>query len=419
MRHGLRIFIVILLVVLLVLAGLVLSGCSQVAQPPEAKATATPASDTQAETISAEGKVVPVQQARLSFKIGGRVSEIKVTKGEQVSAGQVLIKLDAGEQENAVRQAETALATARAELAKTKAGARAEQIAVAETQVAEAKAGLAAARAGLATAQAYLDRLLAGANERQLEIARQRWEQAKNLLYGTQAQRDTIGALRDSPHGPSKGTFEMAQASVQQAEQGVRIAELQYEDLKAGATPEEVAILRAQVVQATREVEVAQAHVSYAQANLDLVKAGASAEDLAIAESRVVEAEAGLATARTALENTTLVAPFAGTITDLPVNLGEVVAPGQSVAVLADLAHLQVETTDFGELHVARISVGQPVQVTVDALGKTFRGKVTQVANQATLKSGEVNYTVTIVLDEIDPALRWGMTVKVDFGRAP
>jgi hypothetical protein len=45
---------------------------------------------------------------------------------------------------------------------------------------------------------------------------------------------------------------------------------------------------------------------------------------------------------------------------------------------------------------------------------KVFIGRVTRISPMAASGSGGVNYTVVVVLDEIDPAIRWGMTAFVD-----
>jgi multidrug efflux pump subunit AcrA (membrane-fusion protein) len=61
------------------------------------------------------------------------------------------------------------------------------------------------------------------------------------------------------------------------------------------------------------------------------------------------------------------------------------------------------------------VKEGQPVNVTFDALpGKTITGQVARIAPMSTSGQSAVNYIVTVSLDEIDPALRWGMTAFVD-----
>jgi HlyD family secretion protein len=94
---------------------------------------------------------------------------------------------------------------------------------------------------------------------------------------------------------------------------------------------------------------------------------------------------------------------------------GEMLVPGQPVLTVGDLTGLRVETTDLSEVDVARVTVGQPVNVTFDAVkGKTFTGQVARIAPMSSQGQGGVNYTVIVELDQLDPALRWGMTAFTD-----
>ena len=314
--------------------------------------------------VSASGTVVPAKWAQLSFKIGGRVEELAVEVGDEVVAGQLLARLDATELEHAVAQAEAGLALAQANLAQVKAGAREEEIAAAEEAVAAAQANLEGAEASLA-------RLLAGASEREIEIARLTWEQAKDALWGAQAERDGVAGSKMSPDY----AVDAAEAAVLSAEMAVKIAELQYEQVKAGPTEEAVAA----------------------------------------AEAQVRQAEAALAQARSALEDASLRAPFDGTVTAVSIREGEMVAAGFPVITIGDLSHLRIETTDLSAMDVAKVEVGQEAAVTFDALPeRSLRGRVSKIAPMATLEAGGTNYTVTIELEEQDPDLRWGMTAFVD-----
>ena len=80
---------------------------------------------------------------------------------------------------------------------------------------------------------------------------------------------------------------------------------------------------------------------------------------------------------------------------------------------------MKVETTDLDEFGAAKVQIGQPAKVRVNAFtDKTLNGKVTEIADQSVLlASGDVSYPVTIILDSQDPDLRWGMTVKVEFAQ--
>jgi hypothetical protein len=91
-----------------------------------------------------------------------------------------------------------------------------------------------------------------------------------------------------------------------------------------------------------------------------------------------------------------------------------VVMPSQVVLTMADLSHLQVETTDLSERDVARVAAGQRTTVYVEPLGAEVGGRVVRVASQATTVGGDVVYAVVVALDEQPPGLRWGMSVEVE-----
>ena len=96
------------------------------------------------------------------------------------------------------------------------------------------------------------------------------------------------------------------------------------------------------------------------------------------------------------------------------VNPNEWVAPGSPVLLIGDLDHLQVQTTDLSEIDVAQISLGDMAVVTFDALPElVLDGTVVSIAPKADEGAG-VNFPVVIELDEIPPALRWGMTAFID-----
>lgn len=456
---------------LVLLAALSLASCSnqtsttaEEANPVLAQAPASFSADV----VSAEGVVIPRQKADLGFNAPGRVVQVLVAEGEQVTAGQELARLDTRDLEQAVLQARAGLKSAEAQLDKVRAGARPEEIASAAAQVAIASAGvqsatsaveiakarlegakadqgvakdaiavaqgvLASAQAGLSSAQANLNKVLAGATATQRQIAEKQLEQAKNELWSLQEQSDaSYGALR---------------GQVAAAEVRVQIAELLLDEIKAGARSEDVAIARAQVseaqagVQTARaqvdqansaalqsqagvqiaqaqlsqvesEVASAQARTQQAQAQLEIVQAGSRAEDIAVAEAAVAQAQAVLAAAQNALDDAVLKAPFAGTIGAILVDEGELVLAQRPVVMLGDLSQFEIETQDLSEVDVSRVQVGQPAVITVDALGgATLQGRVAQIAPTATDYRGNKVYTIRIeVLGADAPDLRWGMS---------
>lgn len=427
-----------LMVILVVIAAVFgYSRLSTSSAPPQEEAAPVEVVEP---VIWASGKVLPARRADLSFSIGGRLAEVAVEEGDAVEAGQTLARLDSATLEATVDQAEAALAVAQAQLAQVKAGARAQEIDAAREAVAAAKAQLAVAQAQLNAAQAdtqgaqaEVDRalsaqakLLAGPTQHELDLARIAVETARDQLYGAQARRDSIGgAVQRGDIGVSQADYDAAKAAVLQAEDGVRTAEVQYEQLQAGPSAQDKAIASAAVsaAQAARaaadarlaalqsQVDAAKAAVAQAEHQLSALEAGPTSEQIALAEAQVQQAQAALDVARTALDQATLRAPFAGTVGAVSVEIGEVIAPGQSTVSLGDLSHLRVETTDLRETDVTRVSEGQAVDLTFDSLPDVrLPGKVIRIAPMATQGQGGTNYTVWVESDQLDSRLRWGMT---------
>jgi HlyD family secretion protein len=410
--------------------------------------------------VSATGEVVPTRWAQLSFKIGGRLDELAVQEGDRVEAGYVLARLEMGDLERQVEQAqaglvvsqanlaqiqagatagdfvvaEAALTTAQASLAQVKAGARPEEIAAAQEALAEAQAGVSAAKANLASAQAELARLEAGAKPEELTAAQAAMSKAAVALQLAQSEYDKISWQS------GLGATQQAVA-LQQASTDYESAKANYEALVRGATAEELDIARAAVEAARAQVDVAQAQAEQAKAQLDQLLAGPTAkaiavteaqvgeaqaqlvklregprpEDIAVAEAQIQQAQTAVAQAQAALQDAELAAPFTGTVAGVTVREGELMAAGQPVMFLGDLSRLRIETTDLNEADIWAIAVGQEVTLTFDGLpGKALSGRVTRIAPMATMEQGGTNYTVVVELDEQDPGLRWGMTAYVD-----
>lgn len=441
--------IIIIVVVAAILAIMGYFGYQQFLAPVEP--TPTPdidlAAQTLPEVVSAEGFVVPAQEADLSFQVGGQVVEILVAEGDVVEAGQVLIRLDSTDPQKAeaqaqagVAQAQAALAGAKAQLAQVESRPTEEAIAQAEAAVQTAKARLAQAKAGpteeaiaqaeaaAQTAKARLNQLLADARPEDVEVAAADLATAQAALRQAQTEYDKIAWAGDVGETPQAIALEQATLSYQSAR-------ARYEKVLNGATPEEVAVAQAGVAEAgaalevvkagptEQEIAVAQAGVAEAETALETVLAGATEEEIAVAEAGVAEAEAALLSSQSALEiaqaalaDFELTAPFKSTVARLDVEVGEFVSPGVPVVSLGDSTIWYVETDDLTEIDVVQVAVGQPVKVTIDALpDREFNGIVTDIAPRSETKRGDVTYTVTIELTDVgDAPLRWGLTAFID-----
>ncbi|HET6144245.1 MAG TPA: efflux RND transporter periplasmic adaptor subunit [Candidatus Acidoferrales bacterium] len=95
------------------------------------------------------------------------------------------------------------------------------------------------------------------------------------------------------------------------------------------------------------------------------------------------QAAAGLAQAKTALDNTQVHAPFAGVITEKKAEAGAFASPGMSLFTLEDATRYRLEATvDENDIRVVR--PGEAVPVQLDSIeGAAIRGKVAQIVPAA------------------------------------
>lgn len=144
--------------------------------------------------------------------------------------------------------------------------------------------------------------------------------------------------------------------------------------------------------------------------------AGIDPNQRAAAEARLASAEAGLASAQALVDAHELKSSLAGTITNIALQPGQKVAAGQAVFTIADFTSWVVKTDNLTEMDVVNVEVGQKVSVQLDALpGQTFPGEVTHINLFSEEKRGDTTYTVSVVLGESVPQMRWGMTAAVQF----
>jgi len=96
-------------------------------------------------------------------------------------------------------------------------------------------------------------------------------------------------------------------------------------------------------------------------------------------------------------------------------------APGLAVVALGDTVDWRVEADALTEIDVVRVEVGQPVEISVDALPDAeYKGEVARIQPQSETKAGDVTYTVLIDITQGDTTrLRWGMTTFVDIQVEP
>ena len=369
----------------------------------------------------------------ISAKIFGRVSRVLVRGYQHVRRGQQLVELDPVDARIAVRQAQAALDAAQTRVREGEAALVAQRhqagAAIAQAQAAQAVAdahvpqsqttvtledqtvreSISVARAQLSAATAQVASARSNLDKARNDLARARELLAQGAIAAQQV--DQAQAAYDAAVAQERGSVDavsQAQASLGQAQ----------------AAQLRVPIRRLDVTAAVAQQAQAAAGIATARAGFDVV-AQREAE-LATARAGVAQAAAQLAAVRQQLDYTTIFAPDDAVVgSDVPVQAGQVVQPGQTLLTLVFSSRKWVQA-NFKETQLRGVRVGQPATVRVDLLGRTFRGHVERLgpATGAALsvlpaQNATGNFTkvvqrvpVQIALDDPRDDLQVGLSVE-------
>lgn len=268
--------------------------------------------------VSTDNAYVGAESAVITPRIAAAVVEVQVSDTQEVSVGDILVRLDDADARAEVAAAEAALRQARQRFQQAQANGRSQ-----DARVAGAGAEASQARARLALAEEDLRR----ADD---ALARREGLAASGAVAGEElAQARTAAAV--------------ARANVEAARSAVRAAEAG----RAAASGSADAIA---VVTGVGSIE---------------------------ADPDVVAAQARLDAARLMLERTIIRAPVAGVISQRQVQVGQQVTPGAPLMRIIPLAQVYVDA-NFRETQLRDVKVGQSVRLTSDLYGSgvEFRGRV-------------------------------------------
>ncbi len=287
---------------------------------------------------------------QISSRINGTVIKINVDENQYVTKGTVIAELDPADYLVAVENAEASLASAKAAAVAAKVNVpitsvnTGSNLQSASADVSGARASVSQAESQLKAAQAKVAEAQANNIKANQDLERYKPLVAKDVI--SKQQYDAAVATADA----TKASLADAEAGVQAAQDAIRVAnqrEVQsqssYKYAQTG--PQQVAAQNARAQQAEAQVEGAQAQLDQAKLNLSYTK---------------------------------IVAPANGIITRKTLELNQNISPGQNLLTLVSLDDIWI-TANFKETQLKHISAGQPVEIDVDATGRTYHGKITQI----------------------------------------
>lgn len=409
-----------------------------------------------------------LEQAQASYDrlvAGPTPAEIKAAEAQLAAALGQLQQIEGNVTPADLRAAEAQLRQARATLARLQGNPRAAELGQAQAQLREAELNLEAQRsqfsASKTNAQLQMEQAVARLTQAQssYSTAKQNWDYVRETgndpiareVDPTNPTRTRPRKLTDAERQRYYDLFVQAEAGLRSAEQSVEQARVTFDNarqaeasgvelaegrvlvaqetlnrLYTAADIEQLAAAQAAVAQAqsalarlngearSGALQSANSSVEQARANLERLTAKPREFEVTSIQAQIRNARVALELARLALSQATLTAPFAGIIAEVNLKVGEAPAPGRAAVVLADLSAYYVNVT-IDEIDIARVTPGQAVTLTLDALqGTALQGRVETVAPLATIQSAVTNYRVRVVLTSQDARVRPGMSATAD-----
>jgi len=128
-------------------------------------------------------------------------------------------------------------------------------------------------------------------------------------------------------------------------------------------------------------------------------------------QTQMISAQKSVAQIKAQLAKTIIRAPFTGSIDEVYVEKGQVVAPSvQGLMRIVNLGNMYVSTT-VPETYIGKLKVGTVVDVYLSSLGKTYKGKVRQVGNF--INPNNRSFGIEVALPNPDNLLRPNQVAKL------
>jgi HlyD family secretion protein len=369
--------------IVLIGAGVTFANRSQSATTDTQTQTGQVTRATLSSMIESSGSASPESSITLSFGASGIVDKVNVQLGDLVEQGDVLAEIDTTDLELAVAQAEQDLLSQQAAYSMT---VKADPAEVAAAQLSASNAAAAYKLAQQKYKVNSTDQVALSCDN--VDSAKKSYDDALTA-YHNYVSDWRVQVNGTAEISPQKSQLDRAKAAYEQA---VITCDLAKSSVN------------------TSGITSAYAALVQAKANLESLS-NPSERTLTAAKLQLEQAASALAEAKQQLENARIVAPFDGLITDITAVVG---GSGSGASIeLTDAGQYHVDVL-VDETEIGQVQVGQPANITFDALPDvTVTGEVARIDPAGTVSNGVVNYLVRVNLDLTEAALRSDMTANV------
>jgi membrane fusion protein (multidrug efflux system) len=128
------------------------------------------------------------------------------------------------------------------------------------------------------------------------------------------------------------------------------------------------------------------------------------------AQTNMISQQKAVSQVRAQLAKTLITAPISGVVDEIITERGQVVAPGQGILRIVNLSNMYVSTS-VPESYIGKLNVGTRVDVALGSLGKTYVGKIRQVANN--INPANRTFNIEVSVPNTDNLLRPNQVAKL------
>jgi HlyD family secretion protein len=342
-------FLVIVIAVVLVAAGLLWSGWFHREDPNRIRLSGN----------------IELTQVDISFKVAGKLIERTVNEGDAVKKGQLIARIDRQQMEQQKMRDTAGFQSAESQLAQMGSSI------LWEAQTLESD--LALKRADVRVAQAHLDELLAGSRKQEIQ-------EAQSAVADVKAQADQAKLDWDraqklfAADDISKSQYDQFKARLDSTAAALKQAQERLALVQEGPRKEEIESARAQVARAQAALKMGEAN------RMELRR---REQELTGRKAEVDRAKAQIGMTDSQLADTVVISPIDGVVLVKAAETGEVLAAGSTVVTIGDLDHPWLRGY-ISERDIGRVKLGTKAKMTGDSFkGKVYWGRVSFIASQA------------------------------------
>jgi HlyD family secretion protein len=301
----------------------------------------------------------------IAFKSAGRLVELKVDEGANVSKGMLLARLDTEQLQQMRGRDQAGVTVAQSNLEQMRTAIRFQKEAMAsETALRQSE---------IRQAKAKLQELLDGARPQELQQAQAAVADLESQRALAQADFER-GQKLIAKEDISQAQFDQIRVRLDSVSSQLRIARERLALLREGPRQTDIEAARAAVGRTEAALKMTEAQ------RLDILR---KEQDLSARAADIDRAKAGLGIVESQLSDAQVQSPINGVVMVKSADPGEILAAGTPILTLGDIDHPWLRAY-IPQQRLGQVKLGMPVKIYSDSYpGKVYNGKISFIASEA------------------------------------